>query len=257
MSLNQKIVLGVISALAEEQEGLVEAMQGTRKLSHGLREYSSGTLWGTDVVCVLSRLGKVAAAMTAAILVEKFKVTHIVFTGVAGSADVGVSVGDLIVAEALVQHDMDARPLFPRFEVPLTGLASFQSDLKLSDLLANSAKAFLDKDLASVISNLESKEFGLENPRLHRGLIASGDQFINRRAHLVQLKDALPELLAVEMEGAAVAQVCFELGIPFAVMRTISDNANEDAAVDFMRFVKTVASRYAFCVVKRLCESLT
>ena len=248
--------LGVMSALSEEQEGLVEAMRDPHRLSHGMRDYTAGTLWGIDAVCVLSRLGKVAAAMTAAILVEKFEVTHIVFTGVAGSAAIGVRVGDLVVAEALVQHDMDARPLFPRFEVPLTGLSGFQTDLRLSNLLADSAQGFLDDELGRVIGKIETTEFGLEQPRLHRGLIGSGDQFIRSRAQLGLLKQALPNLLAVEMEGAAVAQVCFELGIPFTVMRTISDNANEGAAIDFMRFVTTIASRYAFCVVRQLCERL-
>jgi adenosylhomocysteine nucleosidase len=113
--------------------------------------------------------------------------------------------------------------LFPRFEIPLTGLTRFASDRALTERLAAAA----------------------EKPRVHRGLIASGDQFIGKRQQIVALKEALPDILAVEMEGAAVAQVCFELGIPFAVIRTISDNANDDAAVDFMRFIKTVASRYA------------
>ena len=255
-TVSKKIRLGIISALSEEQQGLVEAMQGTHKLTHGMREYINGNLWGIDAVCVLSRLGKVAAAMTATILVEKFEVTHIVFTGVAGSADMNVRVGDLVIAETLVQHDMDARPLFPRFEIPLTGLSGFASDLRLSQLLAASASAFLDTGLKSTISAIECRQFGLERPRVHRGLIGSGDQFISSRVHLARLKEALPALLAVEMEGAAVAQVCFELGIPFAVMRTISDNANEDAAIDFMQFVKTIASRYAFCVVRLLCERL-
>ena len=255
-TMSKKIRLGIISALSEEQEGLVEAMQGAHKLTHGMREYISGNLWGIDAVCVLSRLGKVAAAMTAAILVEKFEVTHIVFTGVAGSADINVRIGDLVIAETLVQHDMDARPLFPRFEVPLTGLSGFGSDLRLSELLADSARTFLDTGIGGTISAIECRQFGLEQPRVHRGLIGSGDQFISSRVHLARLKDALPALLAVEMEGAAVAQACFELGIPFAVMRTISDNANEDAAIDFMRFVKTIASRYAFCIVRLLCERL-
>jgi adenosylhomocysteine nucleosidase len=96
-------------------------------------------------------------------------------------------------------------------------------------------------------------QFRLERPRIHRGLIASGDQFISARSHIEQLNRSLPGLLAVEMEGAAVAQVCFELGVPFAVVRTISDNANEDAATDFMRFVKSVAALYAFHIVKRVC----
>ncbi|KQN73219.1 S-adenosylhomocysteine nucleosidase [Duganella sp. Leaf61] len=226
--------LGIISALAEEQQGLLEALQSPAMRVHGMREYTTGKLWEIDAVCVLSRIGKVAAAMTAAILVEKFGVTHIVFTGVAGSSDPHVNVGDIVVADSLVQHDMDASPLFPRFEVPLTGLSRFATDLALTERLATAAA---------------------KTTRVHRGLIASGDQFIGRLEQLVALKTALPGLLAVEMEGAAVAQVCFELGIPFAVIRTISDNANDDAAVDFLHFIETVASRYAFEVIENFCKA--
>lgn len=226
--------LGIISALAEEQQGLLEALESPVTRVHGMREYTAGTLWQIDAVCVLSRIGKVAAAMTAAILVEKFGVTHIVFTGVAGSGDPQVNVGDIVVADSLVQHDMDASPLFPRFEVPLTGLTRFATDVALTERLAAAAA---------------------KTTRVHRGLIASGDQFIGRLQQITALKTALPDLLAVEMEGAAVAQVCFELGIPFAVIRTISDNANDEAAVDFLHFIQTVASRYAHEVIENFCKN--
>ncbi len=248
--------LGIISALQEEQQGLVEAMQGPSTLIHGMRDYALGHIAGIDAVCVLSRIGKVAAATTATMLVEKFGVTHIVFTGVAGAGDVGVKVGDIVVGESLVQYDMDARPLFPRFEIPLTGLSHFPSDLHLSERLANAAELFLDQDFNTAIDAGERMAFRLQQPRMHRGLIASGDQFIGSREHLGQLNAALPGLLAVEMEGAAVAQVCFELGVPFAVIRSISDNANENAATDFMRFVKSVAARYAFHIIRRFCAEL-
>lgn len=240
MEISKKMRLGIISALAEEQEGLIEAMQEPVSVSHGMREYTAGKLWNIDSVAVLSRIGKVAAAMTAATLVEKFEVTHILFTGVAGSADFGVNVGDVVIAEALVQHDMDASPLFPRFEVPLTGLSHLPTDRELSERLAVAARTFLE---------------ATSGPQLHRGLIGSGDQFIDDAVRLAALKDALPGLLAVEMEGAAVAQVCFELGIPFTVIRTISDNANETAATDFMHFVKTVASRYTFEIIRNFCHA--
>ena len=245
--------LGIISALHEEQQGLVEALEGPCKLVHGMRDYATGKLWGIDAVCVLSRIGKVAAAMTATMLVEKFGVTHILFTGVAGAGDAGVRVGDIVVAESLLQYDIDASPLFPKYEVPLTGLSHFMSDVQLSGQLVQAAHGFLDQDFMDVIALEERAQFRLERPKVHRGLIASGDQFISARSHIQQLHAALPGLLAVEMEGAAVAQVCFELGIPFAIVRTISDNANEDAATDFMRFVKSVAAFYAFHIVKRLC----
>ena len=248
--------LGIISALHEEQQGLVEAMQSPYKLIHGMREVWVGQLWEIDAVCVLSRIGKVAAAMTATLLVEKFGVTHILFTGVAGSADKSVRVGDIVVAESLVQHDMDASPLFPRHEVPLTGISHFASDQQMALQLHQAAADFLDAELATAIDAQERAVFALQAPRIHRGLIGSGDQFVGSRERIQALGEALPGLLAVEMEGAAVAQVCFELGIPFGVIRTISDNANENAATDFMRFVKSVAARYAFCIVRQFCRQL-
>jgi len=248
--------LGIISALQEEQEGLVEALQGPSRVTHGMRDYALGQLYGIDAVCVLSRIGKVAAAMTATMLVEKYDVSHILFTGVAGAGDSGVKVGDIVIAETLVQYDMDASPLFPRFEVPLTGLSHFASDAQLSARLASAAHEFLQTDFEQAIDGDERRAFRLAQPRVHRGLIASGDQFVSSRGHLAQLNASLAGLLAVEMEGAAVAQVCFELGVPFAVIRTISDNANEHAATDFMRFVKTVAARYAFHIVRRFCRSM-
>jgi adenosylhomocysteine nucleosidase len=248
--------LGIISALQEEQDGLVEAMEGPARLIHGMREYTRGRIAGVDAVCVLSRIGKVAAATTATMLIEKFGVTHVLFTGVAGAGDAGVRVGDIVVAESLLQYDMDASPLFPRFEVPLTGLSHFASDQRLSNQVAAAASDFLEREFENAIGAAERAEFHLSGPRVHRGLIASGDQFISDAAHVNALNAALPGLLAVEMEGAAVAQVCFELGVPFAVIRTISDNANEEAATDFMRFVKAVASRYAFQVVMRVCGAV-
>lgn len=247
--------LGIISALHEEQQGLVEAMHRPYKLMHGMREYWGGTLWEIDAVAVLSRIGKVAAAMTATTLVEKFGVTHILFTGVAGSGDPSVRVGDIVVAESLVQHDMDASPLFPRYEVPLTGLSHFASDRRMALELAHAAQRFLELDFMDAIDAQERAAFALQAPRVHRGLVGSGDQFVSHGDRVRALGEALPGLLAVEMEGAAVAQVCFELGIPFGVIRTISDNANENAATDFMRFVKSVAAHYAFYVVRQFCQA--
>jgi adenosylhomocysteine nucleosidase len=143
--------------------------------------------------------------------------------------------------------------LFPRYEVPLTGLTHFLSDHQMALQLADAAHRFLEDDFAVAVDPVERAVFALSGPRLHRGLIASADQFVSDKGRLDALNGALPGLLAVEMEGAAVAQACFELGIPFGVIRTISDNANENAATDFMRFVKSVAARYAFHIVRQFC----
>ncbi len=251
------IRLGLISALHQEQAGLIDEMQDASTIRRGMRDYVTGKLGNMDCICVLSRIGKVAAAATAATLIERFNVTHIVFTGVAGTADHNVAVGDIVVADTLVQYDMDATPLFPRFEIPLTGLSHFPSDVALTDQLRDAAQAFVSVDFQTAVAAKERALFQLNTPRVHRGLIASGDEFIDSRQRLAELKKAMPALLAVEMEGAAVAQVCFEFGIPFTVIRTISDGANEDSPMDFMRFIDQVASRYAFHIVKRLCELRT
>jgi adenosylhomocysteine nucleosidase len=247
------IRLGLISALKQEQTGIIDAMQETQLVNRGMRDYVTGKLWGIDCTCVLSRIGKVAAATTVATLIERFQVTHVLFTGVAGSADPSVTVGDIVIAESLIQHDMDSSPLFPRFEVPLTGVSRFPSDKYLSNLLTDAAHGFIAEDLQQVIDETDRENFNINIPKVHQGLLASGDEFINNSTKLTELKNTIPELLAVEMEGAAVAQVCFEFGVPFSIMRTISDNANEDSPKDFMQFIDRVASQYAFNIMKRAC----
>lgn len=250
------IRLGIVSALQQEQHGLIQAMTNPNTVSRGMRSYTVGKLWEIDTVCVLSRLGKVAAAATVATLIERFGVTHVIFTGVAGGAEEKIRVGDIVIAESLVQHDMDASPLFPRFEIPLTGQSRFLSDRHLTEALSEASRLFLGWDLEAAIAPADRGKFRLQGPVLHTGLVASGDEFIHHRERLADLRLRLPGLLAVEMEGAAVAQVCFEFGVPFAVVRTISDGANEDAPVDFLEFIERVASHYAFGIVKRLCMLL-
>jgi adenosylhomocysteine nucleosidase len=247
------IHLGLISALRQEQTGIIDVMQDTQLVNRGMRDYVTGKLWDLDCTCVLSRIGKVAAATTVATLIERFNVTHVLFTGVAGSADPNVAVGDIVVAESLIQHDMNTSPLFPRFEVPLTNVSRFPSDKYLSGLLIDAAQSFINEDLDKTIDIADRTAFNINNPKVHQGLLGSGDEFITARERLNELKNAIPELLAVEMEGAAVAQVCFEFGIPFSIIRTISDNANEDSPKDFMQFIERVAAQYAFNIIRRVC----
>lgn len=247
--------LGLISAIAEEQQGLISELSHVKVETRGQREYVSGLLWGLESVCVLSRMGKVAAATTATTLIEHFGVTHLLFTGVAGAAGSDIKVGDIVIADQLIQHDMNCFPLFPRFEIPLTGRSLFDTDPQMTEKLKLAASGFFLHDLDEVIDKDDRESFRLTQPVLHNGLIASGDEFITCSDRMSKLKNDLPQVLAVEMEGAAVAQVCHEYGIPFALMRTISDGANEDAPVDFMNFIERVAAAYAFHIVRRWCQA--
>jgi adenosylhomocysteine nucleosidase len=241
--------------MRQELAAVLERMPGEQRQSAGGRDFWAGHWYGHEVVAVLSRIGKVAAATTATALIERFGVNRILFTGVAGGIGAGLRVGDVVVASSFVQHDMDASPLFPRHEVPLYGRARFDTDPALSAALAAAARAVLAQ-LGSALGADAAAAFALQAPRLHRGLIASGDRFVATVLESAALRQALPDVLAVEMEGAAVAQVCRDYGVPFAALRTISDRADESAHMDFMRFIDQVASRYSAAILETYFQNL-
>jgi adenosylhomocysteine nucleosidase len=232
----------------EELGALLAQMPDEQRVRVAGRDFWVGHLHGQPVVAVLSRIGKVAAAVTATVLLERFGVRAIVFTGVAGGLAPGVNVGDVVVATELLQHDMDASPIFPKHEVPLMGLSRFAADAAISDALSDVVKGVL-RDPVALIGQAGVDEFGLSSPKVHRGLLVSGDRFVSTTAESTALQRELPDALAVEMEGAAVAQVCHDYGVPFAAMRTISDRADDAAHGDFARFVAVVASRYSLALV--------
>ncbi len=232
----------------EELKALLALMPDAQCVRVAGRDFRVGHLRGQPVVAVLSRIGKVAAAVTATLLLERFGVRAIVFSGVAGGLAPEVKVGDVVVATELLQHDMDASPLFPKYEVPLMGISRFEADAAIGDALAAVAEETL-RDPVALVGQGAVDEFGLRAPTVHRGLLVSGDRFVATAAESEALRRALPDALAVEMEGAAVAQVCHDHGVPFAAMRTISDRADDEAHGDFARFVAEVASRYSLALV--------
>ncbi len=220
--------------MQEELAAVLELLPDERREPLGGRDYWRGHLHGQEVIAVLSRIGKVAAATTATALIAHFGVRAIVFTGVAGGLAPGVRVGDVVVADAFLQHDLDASPLFPRHEVPLYGRARFPTDPAWTDRLVQAARR------------------ALPAAGLHRGLIVSGDRFVSTTLEAQALQAALPDALAVEMEGAAIAQVCHDYGVPYAAVRTISDRADDAAHGDFTRFIQEVARRHSAALVNAL-----
>jgi len=226
------MTIAIVSAMHEELSAVLALMPDEKKQVVAGREFWIGHLHGQEVVAVLSRIGKVAAATTATILIERFGVQRIVFTGVAGGLAPGVEVGHVVVADSFLQHDLDASPIFPRYEVPLYGLSRFATDAPLSARLAAAAQS------------------ALPHVRVHRGLVVSGDRFVATTGESRALQAALPEALAVEMEGAAFAQVCHDYGVAFAAVRTISDRADDEAHGDFLRFIAEVASRHSAAIVE-------
>ena len=247
---------GILGAMPHEVAFMERSMTTHRTVQAGMRTFYEGTWAGQEVVLVLSRVGKVSAAITTLLLLERFGVTHIVLTGVAGAIDTRLRVGDVVVGERLVQHDMDASalPAFQRFEVPLLGKAFFEASL--CDKAFQAAVRYTQFDFLKDVAPEKRAAFGMDRPQVYRGLVASGDQFLADPRKTAELRAVLPGLLCAEMEGAAVAQVCHEMGgIPSAVVRVISDQADHSAAVDFLRFVDDVAEYLTGGIVQSLLNS--
>ncbi len=227
----------IVAAMHEELSAFLRLLPDEQKQLAGGRDFWVGHLHGQEIVAVLSRIGKVAAATTATALIERFHVDRIVFTGVAGGLAPGVNRGEVVIADSFLQHDLDASPIFPRYEVPLYGTDRFGTDPVLTSKLA----AAVDQ--------------ALHGTRVHRGLVVSGDRFVSSAADSKALQLALPDALAVEMEGAAFAQVCSDYSIPFAAVRTVSDRADDEAHGDFLRFIEEVASRHSAAIVQAFLQA--
>jgi adenosylhomocysteine nucleosidase len=250
--------LGIMAALHDEIAGLLAHMGAEAECRRiGMRDYYIGHLYGQPCVLVLARIGKVAAAATTVTLIREFGVRALLFTGLAGGIAPGVNVGDVAIADTLVHHDLDARPLFPQYEVPLLGLSRLATDTRMNGVLAQCAVDYLALGMPSDVNARTRDLFAINAPTLHRGLVASGDRFISEPALSAALHAALPDTLCVEMEGAAVAQVCHEYELPCAVLRTVSDRADTAAPVDFAAFLDRVASHYSSGIVSRFVQAYT
>ena len=237
MSIDFNSPIGIMGAMEEEVSSLKSAMDVSQIKVIGGREYVLGKLFGLDTVLVFSRWGKVAAAATVATLIVEFKVATLIFTGVAGATANHLNIGDVVIATHLYQHDMNAAPLFPKREIPYLSTTFFSVDPHLLQLAKKAAHSFFQDSSSQV----------------YLGLIASGDEFVSDPQHIMR---EVPETLAVEMEGAAVAQVCYEYDIPFIVIRTISDRADHAAVIDFPKFVSEVATHYSLGIIKEMSSIL-
>jgi adenosylhomocysteine nucleosidase len=239
----------------EELSAVLALMPDEQKQVVAGREFWLGHLHGQPALVVLSRIGKVAAATTATVAIERFGATRIVFTGLAGGLAAGVNVGDIVVADSFVQHDLDASPLFPRYELPLYGLSRLATDETLRAALLAAALKVVATPQATLGPAADGQFGHLSAPAVHQGLVVSGDRFVSSNAESRALRLALPDALAVEMEGAAVAQVCRDYGVPYGAVRSISDRADDLAHTDFSSFVREVASRYSAALIAHLFDA--
>ncbi|MEX2540972.1 MAG: 5'-methylthioadenosine/adenosylhomocysteine nucleosidase [Trueperaceae bacterium] len=226
--------IAILGAMAEELAALLEVLEERSDRRVSGHDLHSGRLEGRHVLLGLCGIGKVNAAATAQLMALE-QPRALIFTGVAGALDPGLDVGDIVVASDAVQHDVDVSALgYEPGRIPGEPLA-WPSDPALIDLAVAAAAELTDV-------------------RVERGRVASGDQFVADRDRTASLRERFGAS-CVEMEGAAVAQVCARAGLPFVIIRSISDNADHDAEVSFREFTLLAAGR-AKALVRALLRTM-
>ncbi len=237
-----KEIIGVIGAMKEEIEPLLNKFNNIEKINYANNDYYKIELNNGEniklIIITRSKIGKVFAAMTSTILIEKFKCNKIIFSGVAGGINLKLNIGDIIIGDKICQHDFDISAFGHNFGyIPENNKAEKNIFFKSSSEL-----------------NKLALELGRENGfKIHLGIIATGDQFISSKEKKEWIRN---EFFAdsIEMEGGAVAQVCSNYGIPFLIIRTISDTL-EGNEIDFNKFlIETgkIMSNFIYLLINRL-----
>lgn len=230
------MILGIIGAMSEELEILLKDMNLETVEEKARMKFHKGKLWGHDVVAVVCGIGKVNAAVCTQILASEYNVSSVINVGVAGGIGKDIYPGDVVIAENLVQYDMDTTAFGdPMGQIPRLDTFDFKCDTKLVE----TAKA----------ACAEASEF-----KTFSGRIVSGDMFVASIDKIQWLEKEF-SALACEMEGASIAHVCYLNNIPFVVIRSISDNANNGAHMDFEKFTPIGVKNSTF-ILKTMLEKL-
>ena len=225
-------MIGLIGAMAVEVEALVDQMTERCEKKIGMDLFISGRLFGQEAVLSVCGPGKINAALCAQSMILHYRPEWILNLGVAGAGEEGVSIGDMVIATAAIQHDVDTSPIGdPVGMVSKINLVEIPCDETLRQRLVKAAE-------------------GVEGMKVHEGIIATGDQFI----HDGDIRSRIHTLFgakAVEMEGGAVAQACYMHGVPCGVLRSVSDQADGHSEMDYPTFTR-LAAAHSQQVVERL-----
>lgn len=228
--------IGVIGAMEPEIRLLKNHLDGLQTHRFGELEIYTGCLNGCRTVLSLSGIGKVNAAIATTLLAQHFQAAYIINTGSAGGIGKGIAVGDVVIGTQTAHHDVDVTAFgYQVGQVPQLP-PRFDSHADLVSLAQQAATAF-------------------DGAAVHRGLIVSGDRFIHDSAAVAEIRSHFPDVLAVEMEAAAIAQVCMRFGVPYVVIRAMSDSADEKADISFDAFIEQ-AGRHSAQMVMRIIAVL-
>lgn len=221
--------IGILVAMDEEIKRLTEEITSGEVYEIANQTFYDGKISDHQVTVVRSGIGKVNATIATTLLIQLFEVDIVINTGSAGAIGEGLAIGDLVIASNLTYHDVDNRGFgYTYGQIPQMD-AQYEADTTIGNLLDQAA---LEIDW-----------------RVRKGLIVTGDSFISSDAQIAHIKEFFPAALVTEMEGAAVAQTCVQFDKPFAVVRAVSDTADNEATVNFDEFVLMAGKRSAELVM--------
>ncbi|TCN24624.1 5'-methylthioadenosine/S-adenosylhomocysteine nucleosidase [Mesobacillus foraminis] len=223
--------IAIIGAMEEEVTLLRNKIENGEQQTVAGFEFITGTLEGTEVVLLRSGIGKVNAAMSTTVLLERFSPDYIINTGSAGGLNPELNVGDVVISSEVRHHDVDVTAFGYEYgQVPQLPPA-FEADAKLIQIAEDSVGE-------------------IEGIQTVKGLITTGDSFMSDPDRVEFIKTKFNNLQAVEMEAAAIAQVAYQFGIPFVIIRSLSDIAGKESNVSFDQFLETAAINSATLVMK-------
>lgn len=221
--------IGIVGAMAQEVEILSQLMTDKRETKVASAVIFEGKINGKEVALLQSGIGKVAAAIGTTALLQLAKPDVVLNTGSAGGVAKGLKVGDIVISDETRYHDADVTAFgYEKGQLPANP-AAFLSDKKLADLADEIAQS--------------------QGQNVKRGLICSGDSFINSEEKIAQIKADFPTVTAVEMEATAIAQVCHAFNVPFVVVRAISDAGDGEASMSFEEFLPLAAKQSSALVL--------
>ena len=224
-------MIGLIGAMNVEVEALEARLENPVRETIGMDTFVRGTLFGQEAVLAVCGPGKINAALCAQSMILRYHPAWLLNLGVAGSMAADVRIGDMVIANAAVQHDYDTSPLDPPGLISKINLTTLPCDAGLRERLEKAAEA-------------------VGGFHVHVGLVATGDQFIHTDEARARIRE-MYHPLAVEMEGGAVAHACYMHGVPCGILRSISDNANTDSHMDYPSFTR-LAAAHSQAVVEHL-----
>lgn len=227
--------IAIIGAMEEEVQILRNALENTSVETVAGCEFTSGTLYGRDIVLLKSGIGKVNAAMATTILMERYQPDYVINTGSAGGFHHSLNVGDVVISTEVRHHDVDATAFDYEYgQVP--GMpAAYAADIKLIDI----AK-FCSQKVRGI--------------QVVKGLIATGDSFMSDPERVAFVRERIGDIYAVEMEAAAVAQVCYQYKVPFVIIRALSDIAGKESNVSFDQFLEKAALNSSNVIMNMIKE---